>query len=468
MIAIDAWSTGNDLLPPISSDGVIQVTNSGNWAAVTVSFTDDTPGTGSGSTADLIQQRADRFPSGGRTGPGADLYTYYLPGSSVIAPRLVGKTVVEQAAEHIGVGSSDDIDALDFGMGVFSFQGSRENDRMYQRYSVLYFSLSRDSAIDLNNHYMGEETVTPHFAQTSEGSGTWVSSVNPAAVYAVSWDESNRSWSDPFVYRTCDEVLNLDLVADPTADASTYDVDALAVSHAQGPNEQSFVIFSTSPGGQTGLPMASQIMVSMLGAGPAGEDVTAVLKDDDGPSVIAEKVGSGDHTKDVDALCISDPHQNEFDTHLGYAVDEVITGGLPFIYDEPLGISIARVGPPIAYASPGVVAFSPQEELVIQVTGLSHPNDIGGLIQLFMRFSSDTALPGDLGLLNQNWIPLPVTTWDPNIQTGLKDTAYEYRQVIPTSEFAGNRMFCCAAYTDGIPRPNQPYLSFSYISAIDL
>ena len=457
LVSINAWSTGNDFLPHIDATGRILVFS--NWVSISVSFTNSS-GPVLEPVADLIAQRHARMnPVQGRTTPGADIYSYYLPGSIGISQRLVGNTVVEQAAEHNGVGPQDEIDAIDYGMGIFSFEGAQQSNLVYRNRNEIYFSLSANSAMQINTHFAGSNI---HFAKTG-ASGSWVASVDAATVYKMDWNPDVREWSAPYVYRTSELMING--LGEPTLNGD-YDVDALAVDSAQG-----YVVFSTALGNGTD-PLPSQLMVSrpLLATPHAGPTSTLVLKDGNDDR-IGGKVGSGDDTTDIDATCISDPEAFDIDTHLGTSLTEVdttlIAQILPTVQlGDPLGISVARVGSPLD--ANGYPSEEISEEFFVEVTGRSTPGSPGGALHYFVGFgpgSANNVLPNlDNPATVLSWNPLPPQAWNPTVigQTGSSNGTLRYP--IDPENFAGWRFYFAALYIEN----GGQHMAFSLVNAIQV
>ncbi len=446
LVSIDAWSTGNDFVPAINLNGEVVLDGFDSWVAITVSFSQETNGAG-GSNPDLVDHRKARAASipGLRDDPGADLYSYYFPGSKGIASRLIGRTVVEQASEHMGLGSGDQIDAMDFGMGVFSFRGASIPSRPYELRNRLYFSITRASASALDGHY-GMPGQTAHFAHTDASSNVFVQNADPAAVYAMDWNETNSSWSTPYVYRSSANLID-------RPEAGTFDVDAIAVDH--GTNE---VIFSTTLSGQVGAPLESQIMVSQ----PNGLGFTTTpLKDEIGDAV-GGKVGSGDETRDVDAICISDPEAFDYMTHMGTNVAHLQPEEGMVREADPLGFGVTRVGPP----TPAVGPDPPLESLHLHATGRTALGDPGGIVFFFgaITVNPQLTLPNLLVYPGQ-WQPIGILPWFPDPATGLKEPSKGLTLPVPNYGFMpSHTIFLSAIYLEA----GTNKVATSFISATSL
>ena len=110
-IELSAFSTGNDLMPPINPDGSLDMTDL--WFGLSVSVTNGSTGS-SGS-------HIERLVNAGEA-PGAEVFTYYAEGSVGLDPTLVHTTTSERSRESLGLpatqpgspGTPTEIDGLDF------------------------------------------------------------------------------------------------------------------------------------------------------------------------------------------------------------------------------------------------------------------------------------------------------------------------------------------------------------------
>lgn len=296
LVWIDAHSTGNDVIPsldPIS--GIPILTTNANWLGVVVSIRDGEVGQ-QGS----LYNRA----SGPNRHSGADLFSYFFTESTGIAPSLPGSTLVSQTREMMGfdTATDEDIDALDFAIGVRGFSQVTPPTILFANPDEYYFSLTPLSASAING------VGGPAFAT---GAGGVPAPAHPAAIYKITW--ANGQWSAPVVYRSEVE-LNLTDNDD--------DIDGLAVDPASG-----VVAFSTQL--VTGR---SQLMVYHPLVGRFD------LREGDG-TLATVHLGGIDDATDIDSICILDPTEYEDDpSHFGVPVADnpIPVGG------SAMGLSVTR------------------------------------------------------------------------------------------------------------------------------
>ena len=360
VIEINAHSTGNDLIPPLKDfannpTGELDFATVDRWMGLSISVDNDAQG----QAGSLVEQRTQM--TTGRTTPGGDLYTYYLDGSKGIDSSLVGGTFLAQSSEQLGfVVGDEDIDALDFGMGVLSYAGSlseQVTSKFFPRKTEFYFSLSAAcvSAVNSNMHI---------------GFPGPVSSAN---VYHKTWDPALSTWSATSVYASASS-LSLD---------SADDIDALVINgnfpNSSDPNAR-LIIFSTQPKvGYSQLRVHETALVSNTSVSK-----TMDLKASNGTGGVVDATqklglrdpkdgGGNDSTDDITAGCAVEPglHVNRVRGHL-------------------MGTPIGRLPLPVGSGSPMGISVTVEESGAIaptlhaQVSGWGSALPIGGEISLYL------------------------------------------------------------------------------------
>jgi hypothetical protein len=329
VIQISAQSTGSELIPPLNAQAVpdIQSPLYRTWMAVVVSVDNSARGL----PGSLIERRRNR-PSG-RSTPGAELYSYYMEGSQGIDPLIVNKALVEQTSERIGYNGSQDIDGLDFGLGVISY-ASGPTPGMFQNQVDFFFALD-DSCISAVN-----TTVNNKFTASLQPA-------NSATAYRIQW--SGTSWSPVYEYKT---------PADLELAIGEDHLDALAVDPGRGN-----VIFSIKlRQGDT----RSQLRIH--GPLPNGNPTVANLTNYSGQKVTT-RIGSNDDTDDIDGVCVLDPEREVLDQYLGFAIKTLPLAGIPL---DPMGLSITRA------RKSGI------ETLFMQLTGWGPHTPANSTVGLFL------------------------------------------------------------------------------------
>jgi hypothetical protein len=260
LVELDAHSTGNDLIAPLTASGVPNLEDFDLWLGVVASVTNGALG----QQGSFIDER--RQATIGRTTPGADLLSFYFEESTGIHPSLLGTTFIEQASEDIGFQGDEDVDGLDFALGVLSHSQRIHPTLLFPFVGSFFFSLEPGCVDAVNNATAGSFAL--------DGS-TWVEA-DAATIYEVTWSATTGQWSTRSVYLGPDD-LGLD--------ADNDDVDAVAVNIGVGT-----VIFSTQV-----VPGRSQLQVY----DPA-QGVFALR--DAGDNLTTERLGAIDDTDDVDAV----------------------------------------------------------------------------------------------------------------------------------------------------------------------
>jgi len=350
-IQIAGHSTGNDNIPELSGEGVPNVAGR-TWMGVIVSVNNAAVGT----PGSLIDRR--RHLTSGRLTPGSDLLAYYYDESVNLAPALVDATVVEQSSEALGFSGNEDVDALDFGLGVTSYARGTSSTLFFTNTSDYFFTLDPACITLLNENAVGGFTDSGLEA-------------NAATVYRLEQLPGGTWEPKPSEYRSPD-----DLGLDPDEDR----IDALAVD--PGTN---VTIFSTQL-----HPERSQLRVHgyIQGVGYVWD-----LKNNQDQKVTF-RIGSNDGTDDVDAVCVIDP-ENQVGSHLACPRD--LAYGAPFS-TQPMGMSITRSRSPA-----GV------DLLHFQLTGFGPHPPADSLVTLQLSVPNYAPAWADLGTFLR---PASSSTWE--------------------------------------------------------
>lgn len=411
-LVIDAVSSGNGVFVP-TIDGAPDFQASENWAAISVSITDESP-----CVAQSPFRRAREFyasRSGNTAGAGGELVSYYFHGSAGIG-ALAGTSMLEMSRIHFGIpiSSTDEISSMDYGFGVAFENLNMPSNVLMPTKDRVYFSVTADSAEEYN-------TSTPagtYFPSAPTGPTPW----RGADIYVMR-RASNGSWIGPLVYATA-ESLGID------GDGDFSDVDALDVD-----SRKNIVIYSPERGTtmESTLPTAeySQLMVvqlerldwgttsgdaftrpstsaaphdstpkalrTMVG-GTAVKVATQMNLDDDEPVDTVEPTGD-----EVDVICVFDPEAPGADQFLGTA-----RAHWPREL-APLGLSVVRLEP-IDGTEPGMTRWK------AHVTGWGEWADHTGVVSLYRR-------DGNIGY--DNYLN-PVTWSNPPITRAIKwDAGHE-------------------------------------------
>jgi len=362
VIEINAQSTGNDLIPGLLNHpnkpgcypnlGTCSGGLGGNWMAINVSFNNDAMG-----RADSLIRARRNNTEGLRKTPGSDIYSHYFLQSCGIAEALINRTMLEQAAEQISYPGDEDIDGLDFALGVQAYAQQTSPLLFFPAYGKFYFSLAPSCIVDVNS------AVTNQFALDQQGG--W-QPADQTTIYVVEWDQSNGVWMLPEVY-LAPSVLGLDKGVD--------DVDALAVNET-GVGSNGTVIFSTAY--RPGDP-ASQLQGYDPNSGASG-----TLRNSNGRK-ITRRLGAIDDTDDIDAICIFDPEAGMLGTHMGVPT-RLFKSSKQF-----MGMSVTR----------GQVGSS-QDNLIVQVSGWGAASPTDSSVELMIAVGMHPGQP----LSNVNWYSL--------------------------------------------------------------
>ncbi len=310
-IELNAKSTGNSQMAPLDNQGLPLVGTSDRWQGTVLSVDNAAQGLPTGPIARRLGLTS------GRTTPGADLYSFYATDSLGLHDSVAGSAFLEQSAESFGFGgasATQEVDALDFGMGVLSESGSTRDAVLFPNRETVYFSLDPSCLMDVNSATGGA------FAMLN---GQFVPA-DACTVYEIHWSETQFTWSTPCVYVTA-----ADLMLVPGVD----DIDALEVDTRLGT-----VVFSTQI-----HPTRSQLRI--YGKDPQENYVLADFRDSTG-DLVTTKAGlrdplEGSPADNVDAVCIIDPEYSVHPVYFGVPRDIAFgNSGL-----GQLGVSVTRCRP---------------------------------------------------------------------------------------------------------------------------
>jgi hypothetical protein len=276
-IEIDALSTGNDYIGPVSEDGWADLLTVSRWQTVTVSVDEDA----SGTPGSLLRQE----PLLGE-GVEGSILGHYLVDSQGISGDLVDTTQLEQSSGHLGFQNPGDdaIGGMDFGMAVLANAGGSSDPSpaiFRQGEGEFYFSVTTDWA----GRYPTDFALG-------------VVATRGADIYKIAW--LGTGWSTP-VRVIMAETLGLD--------GATEDLDGLAYEPANGT-----VVYST-----VGFARPSQLLVYSPDS-PQGPEVVAKPYRDGNGKKVTKKLGLRDVSDDIKAICILDPEPDSVDRDLGILI----------------------------------------------------------------------------------------------------------------------------------------------------
>ncbi|MEM1349628.1 MAG: hypothetical protein AAGI01_13790 [Myxococcota bacterium] len=403
MIEIDAQSSGNDFIPEPSTSStndffvprVDETTY--NWLAYTISVSKHTQVTGSTylSTVDHGKR-------------GADLVSYYTAESHSLHPSFRGQVIAEQSGAHLGFGPSSDheVDALDFGVGVITFDPTNGNQGLlFPDERNFYFSVTQqfvDAFLLLDDEFAYEigqaHRLPPHAADIYRITWTWNAAM------------TGGSWGAPIVVRRASELAWEGVVP--------ADVDGLGINGRQG---ESRIIFSVAPQPANGGPFPqllyyfedpAQILGTTTRVRQLGDFDTAV-----GSSIVpvTGKFGmsQSDPEANVDAVCVIDPSDSALDSMVGIAHTSLT---------DPLGSQWSLPGPPMivsmqrAYItqgpSPTIIPLS-GEGVFVHVSGFgqSSPNVPSSLSLMVNQVHQGEQMEPGLHPFHKDNHPLDESNW---------------------------------------------------------
>ena len=297
VIEIDAHDTGNATIPGRMGSSEHPDLQGESWMEVVISYVDNPI-----SPSPLIA---------GSSNKGSELLGYFLSNSGGIATEFIGQTYREQTAVSMGLTNSENIDALDYAIGVQSFASTGSIAALFSRTGEYYFSISSNCASAVNS---ASSLLGTTFAQNGV-------TANGSSIYMMEWIWNGTSgrWSQP------EEVLTPgDLGLDEAL--ARDDVDALAFDSVSGN-----AIFSTS--GFT----AGRSQLMYYTADPTTPNVTALGNGTTGR--VTTEYPNNDETTDVDAVCIIDPEMGAIASHFGTPIESPKLAG---IRPASLGLSMTR------------------------------------------------------------------------------------------------------------------------------
>lgn len=383
VVKLASFSTGNDLMPPVSPTGIMNMAAGPIWFALSVSVTNAS----SGDAGSHIERAKEN----GTNTPGAELFTYYAAGSTGIHASLVNSTVSERSRQRIGLPDNDpvienrpDVKGVDYGLGIIPYDPNQRSGMMFNVRDRFYFTLDPDCLASLDSEFAVEAYSQIPAANLS------------STIYECRWDDSNGSfeWTQPQVYRTAQD-LGID-------EADT--IDAIAVDFVN-----SRVIYSTQP-----VPGRDQLLVHQLGMTPGplvpgGTPPPYITLRDENGLTFSSQLGLGTGS-DVDGSCGIDP---ENVANFSGAVGIPKLGYTP-LGTEPMGISLSR-------ARAGLTGV---DMMHLHITGTSSPGAVASTLYVFITPHSKALLGGPL-LTPGNWTPL-ITK---DIAAGVEDVSFEFPAV---------------------------------------
>ncbi|MEM7202539.1 MAG: hypothetical protein AAF628_19885 [Planctomycetota bacterium] len=262
-LEIDALSMGDDwVLADCSGAAVVTGVR---WAAITFSVTRSTVGA-SGSVA---REAAVGSPAG-------DIFSWVLPGSSIVPPSMIGVTQRAMDAAEMGLDSTSDVTSFD----------------MFIPYYLLDDRIANASSDPVLPGMM-PATPTVFFSLTSASAAlappAWFGGLAPsgATILMMRWVSPTVGWSCPRAWRTFSQ-LSL---------RNTDDIDALAVDL-----ERQHMLFSTD----ISINPRPPLLFYAFGGCPRPSAAPGPYVCPGTGEQVVVKIGlaTGD---DIDAICAMDP-----------------------------------------------------------------------------------------------------------------------------------------------------------------
>ncbi len=352
-LAIDALSTGNGVIPSPDANGIPVVSG---WMAITASVANDATTLPSGSHfANGLAQRG---------GPGSEMVSYYMSGSTGINSELTGTQTMEMNADHMGVDPTDpgldqDIIAFDYGLGLYTQGLNRPGSPLFPNNDRVYFSVTKGFADDFATNHPGET-----FAKMSDSVGNLTLNVVPHAadIYMMTWNDNTNTWNDITVYATAAMLgfgVNGDLDAldvDSRIDTVVYSGTAASIVESAALESQLTIIDFD------GVNWTEYIVQSSANLNKS----PLVLRDGPvaSPQPVVKYIGGGDldggTENEIDSVCTTDPHVATDDSY-----DLGIPRGHNAVYGNPMGMSMVRTQD---YTGPKRLALG-TEQWCVNVTG---------------------------------------------------------------------------------------------------
>ena len=313
-IEIDAHSSGNGTIPRQDQNGAFYTGATTPWVAIVASVGIEADG-----TPTSLWRQAKNL----RAHPGAELVGYYLTGSTGLNDNLAGSAAFEATRpslnfQAVGPDSALDIDALDYGIGMFTNGAGTMPSSLFMVQGQYYFSVSPEWCDDFAANYPNQS-----FAHSNVNRAGLTELPDPRVVYHISWDQAN-GWNEPYVaydetYFGLSEADNLDAL-----DIDLMNRTMIFSSLPDGLPSQIMFLQAAKPGAATGTTHAVgpvPMQGSLAGTG-ANADVAIGL------------TGTGDD--DVRSLCGIDPEGDGYYFHVG------IPKGYPSADSLPMGLSMCR------------------------------------------------------------------------------------------------------------------------------
>ena len=257
-LTVDAISLGDDwVLGDCSGNAVVPQSR---WAAVTLSVTKATRGSGGAIRAEAAAGS-----------PGADIFSYVLPGSALPA-KLVGVTQRALDASEMALAPGADVAAFDLFIPYHS-----RGDRIANVFPAGMMPMATQVFFSLTNRSLAKAPAA------------WFGTAGPsgATVLVSTWDPAKRKWATPGPWRTYQD-LRLE---------QQEDVDALAIDL-----DSQQMLLSTD----IAIIQRDPILFLSWQPGCRSAGVVTYRAPVSGKSV-SEEIGLVPPTDDVDAICAMDP-----------------------------------------------------------------------------------------------------------------------------------------------------------------
>ncbi len=376
-IGVDAMSTGNGFFPPVDANGEIHVGN--RWLAITGSIQNGDEG----ATGSQFE-RAHNATSNA----GAELATYYLPGSTVpfLPPALIGTSTLEMGRAHLGLSTAaqTEVSGLDYGMAMI--HEHTQSVGLFANDNVVFFSVTPEFAVspEGQNFYASSLELTYYTDPTlAELTAQRDSPAHEGDIYLRQWDFLTGAWTPPMRFLGYEDLgMNVD-----------GNVDALEVN-AGG----SMVLYSASIGAlQSDLVdggVVSQIMYTQRwGPGPNNARVPIAVKDSNGDTV-ASKLGVRDDGDgdELDGICGVDPEAATYvpSTKVAIPTAEITPLG------SAMGISAVRGVDP-ATGADGLYLQVSGWGGVVPATGTIRVWRTSGVVRNYLDWRTSTWLGAHVG-----------------------------------------------------------------------
>jgi len=381
-------STGGDICPPVDGEGRLQLANPSRWYVLTVTVANDAEG----APGSLV--RAAGVNGRNRA---ADIFSYYVDGTTILRPSLVNTTRVEYMREQLTLDNAPgyqghpskptpEIAGLDWAMGVIAHDPAGTGSSAFPVRNRFYFTLTRAFLLESSDLTFWDQ----HIGMASPA--------DAASIYVMDWGPHGPggalAWSQPQVAISRERLMEGTTLV--TGGLLALEIDALSVD--QGPAGQALhnpdrVVVSFTPESDSAItnPLGfDQILVRQFAPSntPLRPLSTPAASASQG-APISGKLGLRRRNTpqpngtplpapdDVRNTCGGDPDEYALlERVVGFPVDE------PGVPDESLGLSAARTSAPVA----GMPVKSHVMATGIELAPPGGPVCIAGVVAYEVRF----------------------------------------------------------------------------------